>query len=348
MLVTYFRSSSLGTFSMCEQKYYLTYVLGMKDKENAKANYGNVVHKTLEILGKMKIAKQDKKKHVLDDDFGKLKFSECTIENLNTLAFDHYDAINPGLMLSKERKLTQEWSELAVSRYDGELDPRNQDIESVEEFFEIDIPHEWAPYEYEVGGQILKGQLGIKGTVDMIYREGNKLFHILDYKTGRRYDWSTDEVKTYDSLQNDKQLLLYYYALKNKYPERDFNVSIYYINDHKIDKEMVRGGVFTMVFGPEDYAKAEEMLKSRFEEIRSLQRPALLSQTNSHWKCRSLCAYSKINPDISPDQPVCTFIRDQIVELGIDETTNRYADLSKLTTYTGGGRANVELKNRKS
>jgi len=43
MLVCYHRSSSIGTLSFCEQKYFLTYNLGMKDKQNERCIYENVV-----------------------------------------------------------------------------------------------------------------------------------------------------------------------------------------------------------------------------------------------------------------------------------------------------------------
>ena len=45
MIVTYLRSSSIGAFSFCEQKYLMSYVLGLPDKQNAKAQLGNVLHK---------------------------------------------------------------------------------------------------------------------------------------------------------------------------------------------------------------------------------------------------------------------------------------------------------------
>ena len=90
-------------------------------------------------------------------------------------------------------------------------------------------------------------------------QEDEKYFQVLDYKTGRRLNWATGEEKTYEDLAKDKQLLLYYYALKNLYPDYSFYVSIYYIND---------GGIFDLVFDEQDYLKAEEILKQKFEEIR--------------------------------------------------------------------------------
>ena len=72
MLVTYMRSSSVNCYAMCPQKYFCTYVLGLKDKDNGKACQGNVFHKNFEILAKCKLAQQNGEKYFIDDNFGKL------------------------------------------------------------------------------------------------------------------------------------------------------------------------------------------------------------------------------------------------------------------------------------
>jgi ATP-dependent helicase/DNAse subunit B len=58
MIISYLRSSSLGTLEMCEMKYFFQYVLGMKDKTNKKAVLGTIVHRTMQVLA-------DKKRHSL-------------------------------------------------------------------------------------------------------------------------------------------------------------------------------------------------------------------------------------------------------------------------------------------
>ena len=50
IIVTYFRSSSYNTHSMCEQQYFLEYVLGYRGPSGQKADKGTIVHKVLEIL----------------------------------------------------------------------------------------------------------------------------------------------------------------------------------------------------------------------------------------------------------------------------------------------------------
>ena len=147
------------------------------------------------------------------------------------------------------------------------------------------------------------------------------------FKTGKRINWATGEEKTHEKLQKDTQLLLYYYALKNMYPEREFSVSIYYINS---------GGLFSMVFDEDDYQKAEDILRQKFEQIRDIQQPRLLSNENSHWKCQKLCKFSQPYKE-GAEKSVCQYIRDQIKHRGIVKVVESFGKIDKIATYGDGG-----------
>ena len=82
MILTYLRSSSIGTYAMCPQKYLFTYLLGMKDKDNGKAIMGSTMHKNLELLGKQKIAQQNKKRSFVDEEFGKKHQFQTSVRGL--------------------------------------------------------------------------------------------------------------------------------------------------------------------------------------------------------------------------------------------------------------------------
>lgn len=146
------------------------------------------------------------------------------------------------------------------------------------------------------------------------------------HNTGKRYNWGSDKEKTMDDLEKDKQLLLYYYALKTLYPDKEFYISIYYIND---------GGVFTFPFDESDFLKAEEMIKREFQYIKSVEYPKLLSQNNSHFKCQKMCAFSQ--PFDMSGKSICHFYRDEIKKKGIDKVTEEYANLNKIQKYQDGG-----------
>ncbi|HAE74873.1 MAG TPA: hypothetical protein DCG52_00620 [Alphaproteobacteria bacterium] len=328
MLICYHRSSSLGTLDFCEQKYFLEYNLSFKDKTNPKALMGTVVHKALQVLGDKKLCINRGNKSFTDDELGRLTLKECDdLEKITTKAFKYYTKHQPEVKLGKS-ELTKcvKWVNKAVEYNDGLLDPRNQDVFATEQYFDIEIKKPWAKYCYDIGGEKIEGYLSIKGTVDLIVRHDEKYHEILDYKTGKRINWATGEEKTLETLQSDTQLLLYYYALKNLYPEYDFGVSIFYIN---------AGGLFSMCFEDKDYVKAENILKQKFQYIRNVKRPNLLSNENKHWKCQKLCKFSEQHKDTG--KSLCQFIRDEVKLKGVNKVVSEYGDLNKLSSYGSGG-----------
>ena len=330
MIICYHRSSSLGTLEFCEQKYFLQYNLSLKDKTNKKALMGTITHKVMQTLGDKKVAIRDGVDFVNDEETGKqLSLEECDdLKLINDIAFDYYSSNFPEVNITEaDRRTCLKWAEKAVAYKDGMFDPRNQNIQSTELFFDIEIDKPWAKYKYLIGDQVIEGNLSIKGTVDVIIDNGNNYYEILDYKTGKRINWATGEEKTYEKLQKDTQLLFYYYALRNMYPDAEFSVSIYYIN---------HGGVFSLVFDDEDYQKAENILKRKFEYIKGVEHPKLLSKENLHWKCQKLCKFSEPHED-GNGSSVCQFISQQVKENGINKVVEKYGNISKLSSYGDGG-----------
>lgn len=291
---------------------------------------GTITHKVMQTLGDKKVAMNKGLDLVEDEETGKtLTFEECDdLKLLNDIAFDYYSDAFPELdMTDADRRKCLSWAEKAVAYRDGMLDPRNQDVEATELFFDFEIKKPWAKYKYEFEDQTVEGYLSIKGTVDLILKHDDNYYEILDYKTGKRINWATGEEKTHEKLQGDTQLLLYYYALKNMYPEREFSVSIYYINS---------GGLFSMVFDEDDYNKAENILRKKFEQIRDTEQPKLLSEQNKHWKCQKLCKFSQPYKE-GAEKSVCQYIRDQIKSRGIVDVVEKFGKIEKITTYGDGG-----------
>lgn len=335
MIITYLRSSSLGTLEWCPQKYLLTYVLGFKDKSNVKAVMGSIMHKCLETLGSVNLARKAGKKKLKDDVFNNKLSDFDDLDMITRKCFEFYQQHEPSITLGEtEFKTCKKWFLKALAYNGGMMDPRKQDIFAVEQFFEFEIPHEWAKYSYQVGDRLIEGRLGLKGVVDVILNEGENYYQIQDYKSGRRLDWATGKTKNQESFQKDPQLLFYYYALRNVYPDAQFFVSIYYVN-HGGEKYPDDGGVFTVVFDDNDYAIAESMIKQKFEYIKSIEIPNLLDPTNRHWKCKSLCEFAK--PSSSPGLSVCQFIHEEVKSKGLEQTMIEHGDLSKIDTYRDGG-----------
>ena len=69
---------------MCEQQYFIEYVLGWRGPSGQKADKGTIVHKVLEILAIIKQAQQNNQQEIVDDVMGKINVEAY---NLNTIIF---------------------------------------------------------------------------------------------------------------------------------------------------------------------------------------------------------------------------------------------------------------------
>lgn len=327
MIICYHRSSSLGTLEMCEMKYFFQYVLGMKDKTNKKAVLGTIFHRVMQVLADKKIAQKNKKKKLENDDIEDLTFAQCDdIDYVTYLCFEYYKKHEDDVDLKPaDLKTCIGWVHKALAYNNGMLDPRNQNVHATELFFDIEIKKPWAEYYYKINDKVFEGNLSIKGTIDLIIKEDESYYQVLDYKSGKRLNWATGKEKTYEDLCSDKQLLLYFYALKNLYPDHDFYTSIYYVND---------GGIFDIVFSDDDYEKAENMLKQKFDHVRSIKLPKQLSRDQSNWKCTKLCKFAE---NFKDGKTTCQYFHDMIESDGMDKVVLEYANLNKIGKYGAGG-----------
>lgn len=303
-------------------QYFITYVLGHQPTSGKKAELGTIVHKVLEVLACLKKNIQDnpsKTKIVIDDDAaGKVSinksqlFKDDTIEELVSKSYTFYtsQSVHKFTQADHNNCLKLVWDTLLYN--DGQFDPRKRNIVQAEPHFDIPIEEEWAHYEYTLpDGQQIKGQLAIKGTIDLVTQTSDDVIEVIDWKTGRRLDWATGEEKTYEKLCSDPQLLLYNYAIAKLYPQYKQSImSIFFIKD---------GGPFSMCFDRSDHDKFLSMLKAKFEHIKANNKPKPLSASRDSWKCTRLCHYYKNNWP-GTDQNICTHVENSINKNGIDQT----------------------------
>ena len=302
MIITYLRSSSYGTHSMCEQQYFLEYNLGYRSPSGKKADKGTIVHKVMEILAHIKLCQQ-KKLVIYDDDIlGPINPCDYNLTDIIEKIYSYYTTnFNHHDWKPVDYRDCQKWVDKALEIQNGNFDPRNQDIVCPEQRFDIEIKKPWEYYDY---GNDLKGYLAIKGTIDLIAQANENTLEIIDYKTGRRLDWATGEEKTFGKLQKDPQLRMYHYAASVLYPEIDhIIVSIYYIND---------GGIFSMNYDKKDLPETENMIRRKFEQIKNCKKPKL----SKSWKCTKLCHFGK---NFFP-QPVIEYRDKQVCAKGTPMT----------------------------
>lgn len=335
MIVTYFRSSSLGSWSMCPLVYYAEYSLGRRSPTGKMALLGTVGHKCYEILAKAKLAEQNGEPDFYDDVIGgkvKNKISDKYIPALVERIYKYYTSHNPHIhFVNSDLTSIKRWVKQGLEMSGGLMDPRNQTIYQPELPFDIVIDKPWADYEYEHNGTKIKGKLGVKGTTDLILRDPKipGYYEIVDYKFGRRLNWATGEIKDAALLQKDTQLKLYYYAAMKLIPDaKQISVTIFFVKD---------GGPFTLCFGPKDIEDVENTLKERFNEIRACKNPPLRIGKN----CTSFCHYGKTTFEGSDIEPLimtedghvtpkgriaskCEQIHHDIQVYGIDATDKKY------------------------
>lgn len=305
MIVTYFRSSSYNTHSLCEQQFFLEYVLGWRGPSGFKAIKGTIFHKVLEILAVIKKAQQDTITEIDDDIIGKINIKQYNLDSIIEKIYNHYSINNSHhKWTQKDYKDCHSWVYKAIEFNNGMFDPRNCDIVQPEQHFDITIKKPWSAYSYDTPDGKLEGYLGLKGTIDLITRVDNKTFEIVDYKTGKRLDWATGQEKTQEKLENDSQLRIYHYAVSSLYPEIEYIIfTIYFIND---------GGPFSICFDKSDLIKTEDMLRKKFEIVKNTRRPHL----NKSWMCSKLCHFGKTTFEGTPMEPMVEYRDGQVCNVG--------------------------------
>ena len=323
MLITYIRSSSYNNYAYCQMQYFITYVLGHQSVSGKKAELGTIVHKVMECLAGLKKADQDassrtKKLKIQDDALKEVTclrselHSEDLIDKLLDASFKFYTgtSVHSWSMSDKQMCNNLIWKTLDFNK--GQFDPRKRNILAPEPHFDIPIDEDWAKFDYKLpDGKIVKGQLAIKGTIDLVTTIDENTIEVIDWKTGRRLDWATGEEKTYEKLCSDPQLLLYNYAISKLFPEyKQAIMSIFFIKD---------GGPFSMCFDQSDQKKFLEMLKQRFEEIQQNNTPKPISGDRSNWKCTKLCHFCK-NDWPNTNENMCMYIENYLHKNGMDKT----------------------------
>lgn len=319
---------------MCEQQYYLEYVLGWRGLSGQKADKGTIVHKVLEILAVIKKASQDNIEIADDDIIGKINVSQYSLDHIIKKVYDHYSLQTTHHKWSKKDfDDCYNWVYKAINFNNGMFDPRNRNIVCPERHFDFEIKKQWSQYKFNTPDGILEGNLALKGTIDLVTSVNDNTLEIIDWKTGKRLDWATGQEKTQEKLEKDPQLRIYHYAISHLYPNIDHIIfSIYFIND---------GGPFSICFDKSDLSATEEMLRQKFETIKRTKKPKL----NKTWMCNKLCHFGKTTFENSHVLPIieyrdnqicskgsfmtkCEQIKHEIELKGIDEVTKEYKNLN--------------------
>lgn len=324
MLITYIRSSSYTAWSWCEWKYYLVYVLGMQDPSNKSAEKGNVAHKVLELMARQKLASQNNEETIYEEGYGKF------------LVYDEWTKLFDFVLEKQLKETSHKYtpkdiqdcknSVIRVLEYrDGRYDPRKLEIVMPEQYFDIEFTDPWAKYEFKIGGETIKGNLAIRGTMDLIAKDPYGDLEYIDYKTGRRWDWIKSKPKEIKDLEKDPQLLIYYYALRKLYPNRDISMTIFFMND---------GGPFSLQYDNDSLKLAKKLIQKRFLDIKYNNNPSWIFGNE---RCYKFCNFYKNKNESGVSQ--CEELRTKYQEIGLQKLTTELANRSRWGYNEGGGRS---------
>lgn len=338
MISAYIRSSSLNQYEMCPLSYFIQYNLGLIYPSNKAAEKGSVVHKTMEVLAVAKKAQQDGKTTFIDDHFGELPI-KVNLDEIVDKSYDLYMKESVNKWTKADYRDCRTWTYDVLDYNNGMLDPRRLNVFAAEKKFDITMEQPWAAYDYDLGeGKRLKGQLALKGTIDLVIEHPNNTLEIIDWKTGQRKDWAKDKRKEWPDILKDKQLRFYHYVISKLYGHKydDIFFTIVYIKD---------GGAFTLPFDSETVEETEQMIKGYFQTINEITRPKLKKRWWMGKMC-TLCPYSK-NKLPGSNKIICKEIDESINVYGITNTMSQYTKIKDLTAYgDGGGRTQEMNKER--
>jgi hypothetical protein len=129
---------------MCEQQYFIEYVLGWRGPSNKKADKGTITHKVLEILAVIKKAQQDGAKMAIDDILGEIDINNYCLDSIIEKVYLFYtNQFSHHQWTDKDQKDCGDWVHKAINLNGGMFDPRQRDILCPEQHFDITIDKPW-------------------------------------------------------------------------------------------------------------------------------------------------------------------------------------------------------------
>lgn len=322
MEITFFRSSSYNAYELCQMQYYLTYRLGWESPPNHKADKGSIFHAVMETLALCKKYTQLNKPldlspiKELPEGFGQnltlKEIDRVKIDEILHYIYEAYVAKKRHVYAKKDYNEISGWIDNVLEFRGGIYNPLKLNIVEPESPFELEMKEDWAHYEYKLpDGQLLEGNLGLKGTIDLTLFHTPTLYEILDWKTGVLTDWKakTKTMHTFASLSKSFQLHLYHYVLFELYPQLEQSVvTIYYVKHNE---------PFTFSFDRDNMAQTKEMIKTKFVEIQKNIKPI----RRNDFFCSRVCHFGKTKHPVYPNETLCSEAYKKICSQGMEKTT---------------------------
>lgn len=301
--------------------------MGLRSPANRRADQGNAAHKALELYARERLAQLRGEPTYTEPESGRVfRVGELTPELAVDFGWSVYE--KPEYTRADKREVYELVCKTLTYNH-GECHPGNLQVVQPEQFFDLELPYGWAAYSHEdpFGGPRVEGQLRIRGTVDLLYRDEFGLLCYLDWKSGAKRCWAKGVDKTYDMLMHDEQLGLYYYALRRLYPDDDIQMAIHY---------MKADGTTYLPYGDEQLEGARKMMRKAFEEIRDCERPTRrMDECGPRGQPCSFCFFSKSKAPNGQSQ--CDYYWGELQQLGLRGLVRKHGKPGGYDSYQGGG-----------
>ncbi len=278
------------------------YILGMESKAGKAALQGTIVHQALEWMTKLRKR-------------GKTNVDPMWLLNR---AWDEHIAASPGIeirrvttRIDKETGGFKEAADFKKCRVAMEVilnnphyNPYNINIIDSEQWFALEMPgKEWQCLDKD--GKL--HQFAVRGFIDLVHEIDEETIEIVDWKTGGRKSFYTQEPIDENVLMREVQPRLYHLAAYFLYPQyKNILITFYYTNS---------GGPITIALSQDDLEMTIAALHRFFTTIKC----DTLIRRNRHWTCR-MCNFN--------NNGMCSRVWSDLHTLGSEYVENRYTKLN--------------------
>ena len=187
---------------------------------------------------------------------------------------------------------------------DSYANPYNNKVVDSERWFALEIPgDEWKCLDKDGN----EHQFAVRGFIDLVNEIDDGTIEIIDWKTGSRKDYYTQQPIDEAALMREIQPRLYHLAAYFLYPEyKNILITFYYTNE---------GGPITIALSQDDLAMTIAALYRFFITISH----DTLILRNRQWQCR-MCNFNK--------NDVCCRVWSDLHTMGGQYVIDQYAKLS--------------------
>jgi len=273
----------------------------MESKAGKAALQGSIVHQALEWM--IKLRKRGKTNvepmWLLNRAWDELteQSPEIAIRRVTT----RIDKETGGLKEAADFKKCRVALETVLN--DQFYNPYQLNVIDSEQWFALEMPGKiWECQDQD--GNL--HQFATRGFIDFTHELDEETLEIVDWKTGARKSFYTQEPIDEVVLMGEIQPRLYHLAAYFLYPKyKNILITFYYTNS---------GGPITIALSQDDLAKTIAILHSFFTTVRK----DTLIRRNRHWTCK-MCSFN--------NNGICPRVWSDICTMGSEYVEDRYKNL---------------------